>query len=179
MHRAVFVDRDGTVITDKAYLATAEGVELLPRAGEALASLMQHGFLIVLITNQSGVGRGYFSSEAVDEQHRRLSELLQDCGVVLAGIEVCPHAPWKNCSCRKPAPGMIHRAAEKLGIDPRASYMIGDKASDVLAGKRAGCTAVLGGDGNVPEADWTAADLFEAARWILGRTQQKMQEKHQ
>ena len=177
MHRAVFVDRDGTVIKDKGYLADPDGVELLPHAGEALAALSENGFLLVLITNQSGIGRGYFDSETVCEQHRRLARLLEPYGVRLAGIEVCPHAPREKCSCRKPSPQMLYRAADKLNIEMRSSYMVGDKNSDVQAGKSAGCTTIRLGDDADADADMNAGNLLEAANWIITRPHPPRQEQ--
>jgi len=169
MPRAVFLDRDGTVVADRDYLDNAEGIALLPGAGEALATLSESGFLLVLVTNQSGVGRGYFPIEVVKAQHERLGELLQPFGVRFADIQVCPHEPAERCSCRKPAPGMLLAAAEKLGLDLTASFMVGDKDVDVEAGKRAGCTSIILAccDGG---ADHAAVDLADAARWIVERT---------
>jgi histidinol-phosphate phosphatase family protein len=166
MDRVVFLDRDGTVIVDHGYLDNAAGVELLPGAGEALSLLMGNGFLLVLVTNQSGIGRGYFPRSVVEQQHARLGELLAPFNVKFAAIEVCPHTPSDGCSCRKPEAGMLRRAAEKLGIRTAGCYMVGDKQSDVAAGRNAGCTTVMLG-GTCPEADTTAADLVTAARWIV------------
>ncbi len=163
---AVFLDRDGTVVADRGYLSTVDGIELLPDAAEALRRLAQAGFALVLITNQSGIGRGYFGPDVVEAQHRRLQELLEPSGVRFAAIEVCPHAPDQNCDCRKPEATMLKRAAIRLDIDLARSYMVGDKRSDIQAGKAAGCAAVLLG-GEYPEADHCAGTLGEAADWIL------------
>ena len=168
MARAVFLDRDGTVIVDRAYLDNVEGVQLLPRAGEALSLLATHGFLLVVVTNQSGIGRGYFSAQTVEAQHRRLEELLAAFGVRLAGVAVCPHAPWEECDCRKPAPGLIARAAARLQIDLSRSYVIGDKVGDVAAGRAAGCMTVRVGE-PCPDADAAVPDLWQAAQWVLAR----------
>lgn len=171
MRRAVYLDRDGTVIVDRGYLADAGGVELLPRAGEALARLAHDGFLLVLVTNQSGIGRGYFGPDAVDAQHRRLADLLADCAVGFAAAAVCPHAPWEACQCRKPKPGLLLDTAERLDIDLSQSFMVGDKISDTQAGRSAGCTTVLLGNGSPlarPAAcDHVAPDIGAAADWIL------------
>jgi D-glycero-D-manno-heptose 1,7-bisphosphate phosphatase len=162
----VFVDRDGTVVVDRGYLADPEGIELLPGAGTALQRLDRAGFALVLITNQSGVGRGFFSTADLDRQHRRLQRLLEPYGVTFARIEVCPHRPDAGCDCRKPAPGMILRAARDLGLDLGASFVIGDKDSDTEAGHRAGCTSV--GIGRARSgADLRVTDLAAAADWIL------------
>ena len=166
--KAVFLDRDGTIIADRGYLADAGGVELLPRAGQALARLTESGFLLVLVTNQSGIGRGYFSRRAVNAQHRRLQELLKGHGARFSAIEVCPHTTEDACNCRKPQPGMLQKAARRLRIDLAQSFMIGDKVSDVQAGKAAGCSTVFIG-ATCGEADFTAPDLATAAQFVLGR----------
>jgi len=167
--KAVFLDRDGTIIPDRCYLADAGGVELLPHAGEALAWLAESGFLLVLVTNQSGIGRGYFSRRAVNAQHRRLQELLEAHGARFSAIEVCPHTTEDACACRKPLPGMLQKAARRLRIDLPHSFMIGDKLSDVQAGNAAGCSTVFIGV-TCGEADFTAPDLATAARIVVGRT---------
>jgi len=162
----VFLDRDGTIIVHKPYLSNVEGVELVVGAGEALAALSQAGLLLVLITNQSGVGRGYYPRSTVDAQHVRLAELLAAHGVKLAGVEVCPHHPDDGCTCRKPLGGMLRCAAERLGIDLRRSFMVGDKACDVEAGRSVLCRTVSVG-GGVTEADFAAQDIRDAVSWIL------------
>ena len=165
MNLAIFIDRDGTVIEDRGYLADVDGVCLLPGAGEGLARLAAAGFLLVLITNQSGVGRGYFDLDAVDRQHQRLAELLRPFGVRWAAIRVCPHRPDDDCDCRKPRPGMILSAAKELDISLPDSYVIGDKESDLAAGRAAGCRTVA--IGPLPAADLHAPDLRQAAETIL------------
>ncbi len=172
MNRAIFLDRDGTLIVDRGYLADPDGVELLPGVGESLARLRQAGFLLVVATNQSGIGRGRFDQAAVAAQHRRLRELLSAYGVGLAAIEVCPHTPEDGCDCRKPASGLLRRAADDLDIDLAASYMIGDKDSDVLAGAQVGCrTFRIGTFSAEPSdnGDWQVEDLTQATRLILDR----------
>ncbi len=169
MDKAVFIDRDGTVIVDRGYLREASGVALLPGAADALTLLAREGYLLVLITNQSGIGRGYFTAADLEAQHARLVQLLAPYGVAFAGIYVCPHAPGDGCECRKPEPGLILRAGNELQIDLAASFMVGDKESDVAAGRRAGCTAILlhaGGDVQCDSADAIVADLGAAARFI-------------
>ncbi len=166
MERAVFLDRDGTVIVDKAYLDTVEGVELLPGAGEGLRSMVEQGFRLVLVTNQSGIGRGYFAEEIVLAQHERLQELLLPHGVRFDTMVYCPHSPDVACACRKPEPGMIVDAAAKLDVDCRQSWMIGDKAGDAKAGSAAGCRTIRIGPDADGAADFSAVDLREAAAII-------------
>lgn len=166
MRRAVFLDRDGTLIPDAGYLDTVQGVRLLPGVGDALRRLTEAGFVLVLITNQSGVARGYFTLALVHEQNARLAELLHPYGVSFAAVEVCPHHPSDGCDCRKPKAGMLTRAATRLGIGLEASFVVGDKPSDVGAARAAGCGAVALGAG-VRDADFNARDLTGAAQWIL------------
>jgi histidinol-phosphate phosphatase family protein len=144
---AVFLDRDGTVIVEKHYLHDPEGVELLPGAGEGLRRMAALGLRLVLVSNQSGVGRGYFGRGDVERVHGRLAELLAAQGVRLDGFYICPHAPAKvsgeECGCRKPRPGLIERACAELGLDAGASFVIGDKPCDVDLGLVVNATAIL------------------------------------
>jgi D-glycero-D-manno-heptose 1,7-bisphosphate phosphatase len=144
---AAFLDRDGTIVHDRHYLADPDGLELLAGAGAALRRLSELGFLLVVVSNQSGVGRGLFTLDDVERMNARLRDLLAREGVVLAGIYVCPHHPDDGCRCRKPEPGLIETAAAELGIDLGRSIMIGDRDSDVAAGAAAGLTAMRVGDG--------------------------------
>ncbi len=140
---AVFLDRDGTVIVERHYLSDPDGVELLPGAVEGLRKLQGLGLPLVLVTNQSGVGRGYFGPDAVERVHGRLLDLLEAQGVALAGIYSCPHAPGEDCDCRKPLPGLILRAAGELGLDPASSFVVGDKPCDVDLGLVVNACAIL------------------------------------
>jgi histidinol-phosphate phosphatase family protein len=156
--RAVFCDRDGTLIRDADYPRVPAEVELLPGAAVALASLRRRGFRLVVISNQSGVGRGLISRQAFEAVHGRFVELLGAEGITLDGVYYCLHAPADGCGCRKPKPGLVVQAARELGIDATASYMVGDKASDMAAGRSAGLKTVFFGggaaapDGVVPDA---------------------------
>ncbi|MFO7821289.1 MAG: HAD family hydrolase [Lentisphaeria bacterium] len=167
MNKAVFLDRDGTVIVDRGYLDDAEKVELIPGAAEAMLKLRRAGYKLVLITNQSGIGRGYFDREAVERQHDRLTELLAQKEVRLDFIGICPHAPDENCECRKPNPGLLLKAAADLNIELGESYMIGDKESDIEAGLKAGCRTIMISGGRSERADFCASGLAAAAEWIL------------
>ena len=171
---AVFLDRDGTVIAERHYLHDPAGVELLPGAAEGLRRMQALGLRLVLVTNQSGVGRGYFGRDAVERVHGRLLELLEREGVDLDAIYLCPHTPEEACSCRKPLPGLIQRAVADLGIDPAQSFVIGDKACDVDLGLVVSATTFLvttgHGAGHVAEcgsrAHHVVGSLDEAARRI-------------
>ena len=164
---AVFLDRDGTVIVDHGYLDDADRVELLPGAAAALQRLRDAGFRLVLITNQSGIGRGYFGHDAVAEQHERLLGLLRECGVELDAIGICPHEPDEKCDCLKPNPKMVLDAAAKKDLDLSRSYMVGHKPSDIGAGHAAGCRSILVGDRQDKTAEFHARDLADAVDWIL------------
>jgi D-glycero-D-manno-heptose 1,7-bisphosphate phosphatase len=168
--RAVFLDRDGTVIHDSGYLGDADSVRLLPGAAEALAALQRKGFAPVVVSNQSGIGRGIVTAEAADAVHDRFASLLAEAGVTLAAAYYCPHKPGDRCKCRKPSPGLLQRAARELDLDLPGSVMVGDKASDVEAGRRAGCLTVLLGTEKTDEADFIAHDWREVIDAILGRS---------
>lgn len=155
--RSVFLDRDGTLIEDRHYLSDPAGVVLLPGAAAALARLARAGCELFLVSNQSGVGRGYFSEADVRACQERLDDLLADAGVRLTEAVWCPHAPEAGCRCRKPLPGLWERIASRRGLDPQASAMIGDKAADLHFAFNAGFAAavlVLTGEGENERADW-------------------------
>jgi D-glycero-D-manno-heptose 1,7-bisphosphate phosphatase len=141
--RAVFLDRDGTLMVDVGYPRDPDDVRLLPGVVEGLKACREAGFRLAIISNQSGVGRGYFGADAVTAVHQRLLDLLAAGGVHIDDSRYCLHAPEDHCACRKPAPLMIQRSARDLGVDLAASFMIGDKPSDVEAGRRAGCRSIL------------------------------------
>ncbi|MGB9105690.1 MAG: HAD-IIIA family hydrolase, partial [Terriglobales bacterium] len=126
--RYVLLDRDGTLNVEKNYLSDPAGVELMPGVGQALAALQKIGLGLVVITNQSGVGRGYLDVAQLDRIHARLRELLSAEGVVLDGIYYCPHTPQEGCACRKPSTGLIENAAADLGFDPQRCFVVGDKS---------------------------------------------------
>ncbi len=172
--RAVFLDRDGTLMEDMGYLASPQGVSLMPAVIPALRLLASHRFELVMVTNQSGVGRGYFTAADVDVVNERLQDLLAAGDARLGAVYVCPHAPEAACACRKPEPGLLLAAAADHDLDLVHSYMVGDKASDVEAGSRAGCHTVLLDAGNAAAsfsqpvmADAAVTDLLAAASWIV------------
>ena len=171
--RAVFLDRDKTLNEDPGYLSDPTAMRLLPGVLEGLSSLQARGLRLVLISNQAGVGRGYFSEATMWAVHARLEQLLAADGVHLDAAYYCQHAPWDGCACRKPQPGMLLQAARELNIDLAASFMVGDKLADVEAGRHAKCATILIRatplDSPSTFADVVCADLVAAAAWIAAR----------
>ncbi len=143
MKKAVFLDRDGTLIFDEGYISDPGKVVLIPGVADALKRLSGAGFLLVVVSNQSGIGRGYFSEESSRAVNSRMERLLAEKSVRLDGIYCCPHSPEEKCRCRKPGPGLLLKAAAELGIDLSRSAMLGDKESDAEAGLSAGCRCNL------------------------------------
>jgi D-glycero-D-manno-heptose 1,7-bisphosphate phosphatase len=129
----VFLDRDGTIVEEKGYLNDPEGVKLIIGAARGIRLFNHLGMRTVVVSNQSGVARGYFPVSVVDEINKRVQLLLEEGGASLDGMYYCPHHPDDGCTCRKPEPGMLQLAAEELGIDLPSSYMVGDKADDIGA----------------------------------------------
>lgn len=138
MIQFLFADRDGTLIVDKHYLSDPDKVELIPCAAEAIKLLQDKGVQTLVVTNQSGIGRGYFSEKELFACQDRLAELLEEQGAALLDYAYCPHAPEENCACRKPLLGMWKKLSEKYGINPQDCAMAGDKKEDVLFGISAG-----------------------------------------
>lgn len=179
--RALFVDRDGTLNPDFRYLAEAERLELFRGVGQALWLARAHGYLIICVTNQSGVSRGLYSSEVVEEIHRRLNDLLAPEHAAVDAFYYCPHAPEDRCGCRKPGTDLFQRARSDWQIDFATSAIIGDRALDVQAGDRLGLlTAVVPPPGaiEVVEAELRAegvrpeiraSSFFGAVARILAR----------
>jgi UDP-glucose 4-epimerase len=141
--KAVFLDRDGTLNHDPGYLNDPDALKLLDGASGALAELKAAGYVLIVVSNQSGVGRGLIEPSSLEKIHERLGDLLRSSGAAIDHYELCLHSPEADCDCRKPKPKLLLDAASKLGIDMKRSYMIGDKASDVAAGLAAGCAASL------------------------------------
>ncbi len=173
---AVFVDRDDTIIADVKYCNDPEKVQLLAGAAEGLRLLADGGYSVVIVTNQSGIGRGYFDKDHLRAVHSRMREELRACGADFDALYYCPHLPEDNCSCRKPQPGLILRAALELNLDLGSSYTIGNSEWDLEAGRRAGTRTVLvlnndsgdlvSKDARMP-ADIVATNIEEAAQTIL------------
>lgn len=176
MAKAVFLDRDGTINEDPGYLHSPDQIRLFPGAREALARLKRAGFLLVVVSNQSGVARGLIQDGALEAIHDRLNELL-GADAAIDHFELCVHHPDDACECRKPKPKLLLDAARALGAELAGSYMVGDRASDVQAGRAAGCKAsvlVRTGLGASEESQLKAGEaqaiadrLAEAADWIL------------
>jgi len=179
---AVFLDKDGTLVHDVPYNVDPALIRLTPGAVEALGLLHAAGYRLIIVSNQSGVARGRFPETALAAVEERLRALLAQRGVPLTGFYYCPHHPDGSvaayavaCSCRKPAPGMLIRAAREHGIDLSRSWMVGDILNDVEAGHRAGCRSILIDNGNETEWELTpertpehiAGDLPGAARALL------------
>lgn len=174
MTRAAILDRDGTIVADRDYISDPAEVELLPNAARGLQRLAAFGLRLVVVTNQSGIGRGLFDESQLAAVNARMEELLRHEGVELAGIWHCPHHPDEGCACRKPNTELVEEAADALGFDPQRSIVIGDKASDIELGKRIGATTILVRTGYgaeverdaAVEPDYLADDLSQAAHLV-------------
>ncbi len=172
---AVFLDRDGTINEDTGYIDSPERLVIIDGVFSAIKRLNSKGFKVVVITNQSGVARGYFSKEAADAVNKRLEDVLKKNGAHLDGIYYCPHHPDDNCECRKPKTGMLEKAKKDLHIDFEKSYVVGDKVSDVEIARKIGGKGilVLTGAGKDEEGkllhkpSYIANDLKDAVEWII------------
>ncbi len=186
MHRAVLLDRDGTISEEVGYVNHPDRFQLYPWTAPAISRLNRAGLKVIMITNQSGVARGYFPESLVLEIHLRLREELARGGAVLDGVYYCPHHPEgsvesyrRQCLCRKPGTGMLERAAVEHGLDLGSSFVVGDKYLDVQVGFKVGARTILvttgygkgellyNGDSWPRRPDHVAANLLEAADWIV------------
>jgi D-glycero-D-manno-heptose 1,7-bisphosphate phosphatase len=189
IRKAIFLDKDGTLITDVPYNVNPDLIDLEKTALEAIKLMKEQRFLLVVISNQSGVAKGYFKEEELVTVWNRISALLQKHGLSLDAFYYCPHEPKGTieqyailCDCRKPLPGLILKAAAELKIDLAQSWMIGDILNDVEAGNRAGCGSILINNENETEwvmdkirtPDFTANNLLEAASFIKMQRTKKM-----
>jgi D-glycero-D-manno-heptose 1,7-bisphosphate phosphatase len=177
---AVFLDRDGTINEEMGYINHLSRLMLLPGAAAGIARLNRAGVKVLVVTNQSGVARGYFPATLVEQVHARLQDLLAAGGARLDGIYVCLHGPQEGCSCRKPRPGLLTQAAAEHGLDLGRCYLVGDRYNDLLTAAAVGAAGILVltgygrgelelyGDTWEVTPRWVAADLEEAACFILG-----------
>ncbi|HTZ39960.1 MAG TPA: HAD family hydrolase [Syntrophales bacterium] len=183
-NRAVFVDRDGTLNEEVGYLSRMDQLKIFPRAVEAIRLVNASGMKAVVISNQSGIARGYFTEDFVRSVHDRINQLLGAEGARIDGFYVCPHHPVhgsgiykRDCDCRKPKPGLLLQAAAEMNIDLARSYMIGDMLKDIEAGKKAGARGILvktGYGSNIVRTDmpaYIAEDILDAVKWILREQQ--------
>jgi len=159
---AVFVDRDGTLNASVEYLGEPAGLKLHPGVPEGLKALHDAGFLIIMISNQSGIGRGLFTWAQLEAIHVRLRQLLEAGGASLDAIYVCPHRPEERCRCRKPEPWLFEMAIASFEVDPHRSYMIGDLELDILPAAKLGCRTVL-----VPDPSHRDKTLAELSSWSV------------
>jgi len=171
--RFVLLDRDGTINVERHYLSDPAQLELIDGAAAGIAALNAAGVGVVVVTNQSAVGRGYLDLEGLGVIHARLEDLLRAEGARLDGVFFCPHLPQDDCRCRKPHPGMIEQAVERFGFDPRQAFVVGDKEIDIELGHGVGAMGILVRTGYgaeceaVTQADLVVDDLLAAARHIL------------
>jgi len=182
VNKTVFLDRDGTIVDDVGYMNSPEQINFIPGSIAAIKKLNEAGYKVVVITNQAGVARGLITEDMLQTIDKTLHKHILSGGAHLDGIYYCPHHaehghyPYKqDCECRKPHPGLIKKAARDLNLDLSQSYMVGDKATDIEAGKRAGTKTimVLSGRGNnekgrlTDPADHVADNLQAAVTWLL------------
>src|SRR5215218_9635534 len=180
-YKAVFIDKDGTLIPDIPYNVNADLIRIEPETIKGLFAIKQLGFLVIVISNQPGIAKGYFEEKDLENVKNKIQALLGQHRISIDGFYYCPHYPGAvvssfsvDCDCRKPMPGLILKAARDLNIDIEQSWMIGDILNDVEAGKRAGCRTILIDNGNETEwiinalrvPDATAKNIAEAAAII-------------
>ncbi|HDQ26354.1 MAG TPA: HAD family hydrolase [bacterium] len=183
--KAVFIDRDGNLIFEKGYISRIRDIRFHKRSVEALKLLKKHGFKIIVVTNQSGVARGYFPESFVAEAHAHIKKELKKKGLAIDAYYYCPHHQKasivrykKDCACRKPSQGMVDRAVKRFNIDKKNSFTIGDKLDDVRLGHNGGMKGilVLTGFGRWQRSlmakesvkpDYIGRDFYDAAAWII------------
>jgi len=180
LNKTVFLDRDGVINIDSSlYIKNESEFEFIQKSPEAIALLNKHGFSVIVITNQSIIGRNMVTRKILDAIFEKMKNGIQKAGGRIEDIFFCPHTPVDHCSCRKPKPGLILQAQQKYNIDLKHSYMVGDSAKDIECALNAGCkTTLLVKTGNGKKAqqqllqkniipDFIASDLYDAACWIL------------
>jgi D-glycero-D-manno-heptose 1,7-bisphosphate phosphatase len=172
--RFIMLDRDGTLNVERDYLSDPDQLELIEGVPAALKRLRELGFRLIVVSNQSGIGRGYFGPSSVERVHARMRKMLAEQGAEIDAFYICPHAPGEACACRKPLTGMIDQAVAEWGFDPRDGVVIGDKAADIDLGHAIGAKSILvrtGWGADTERAgdcspDAIVDDLPAAARWI-------------
>jgi D,D-heptose 1,7-bisphosphate phosphatase len=177
---AVFLDRDGTINEEVEYLSRLEDLRIFPLCHEAIGRINKAGMKVIVVTNQSGVARGYFNEDFLHTLHGQINKMLGEGGAHIDRFYYCPHHPTegkgtytRDCDCRKPKTGMFLKAAREMGIDLSSSYMIGDHQKDMEAADNAGIKGVLVRTGYGKNADvsegtvYIASDLLDAVQWIL------------
>jgi len=182
MHKAVFLDRDGTIVEDVGYLNHPKDIKFIPGSIEAIKALNKAGYKVVVITNQAGVARGLIREDLLQTIDKTIQKFILNGGAQIDGLYYCPHHPEhgvypykRECDCRKPNPGMLKKAQKDLDLDLSKSFMVGDKATDIEAGKSAGTKTVLVTTGKGAkekdrlqnQPDHIAANLKQAVSWIL------------
>lgn len=178
MNKAVFIDRDGTINKEAGYISSINKLRLLPKAALAIKLLNQANYKVVVISNQSGIARGFLTEIDLRKIHQELVLRLKRKGAVLDKIYYCPHHPKDNCNCRKPKTELLKRATRELNLNLSQSFIIGDKLSDIKLGKNFGIKAILVFTGYGKEEykiaqkeqiklDYTALNLYEAVQYIL------------
>ena len=176
-NRTVFVDRDGTINENTGYIKNPEDLVLYPKVSEGIRLLNKNGYKVIVITNQSGISRGYFSEETLEKIHNKMKEELSKKDAFIDAIYFCPHHPDENCKCRKPQPGLLKTAIKEFDVDVSKSFIIGDRMLDIEAGNKVGCKTIL-----VPEKkeivknemeksnitpDYIANDFVKGVEWII------------
>ena len=170
-NRAVFLDRDGTMAKDVHYCRRPEDFKLFPNTAKAIKLLNEHGFKVIVVTNQSGIARGYFTKETLAQIHEKMKSDLAKEGAWIDGIYYCPHHPDDNCDCRKPKPKLVLQAVRERDIELKHSFVVGDLEMDVGLGKAVGCKTILLRDSPQEDMsispDYIVSDLLEATQLML------------
>lgn len=183
--KAIFIDRDGVINKDPGgwtqtnYVTDWKDFHFIPGTLEALKILKEKGIKVIVASNQGGVNKGFYTQEQLNKVNELMLKEIRKSGGEIEEVFYCIHKDEDNCDCRKPRPGMLEIAAKKYGIDPKATYFIGDDKKDILAGKKIGCKTVLvlSGKGSREDAegweekpDYIFANLLEAVKWLTGAT---------
>ena len=178
MKKAAFLDRDDTIVKNIPYCSRPEDLILLDGAGLAINKLNKAGFLVILVTNQSGINRNFFNRQQLQVIHNKLSELLAEKNATIDKILYCPHRPDENCNCRKPEIGMFKEACRIYEVEKEFSFMVGDSESDIIAGKNFGLKTVLINNSDTyfikAKPDFVSNNLLQAVNnFILGNKKEE------